>query len=293
VINASANNSPSQPGAELHQLPQTPFWAPWVYGDEGAPLDDPAECFHEASKLYPSVFDHRVPGAHLLERSIELQVATTRAVKRRTSLPSVELPQPAFPAVTFEEVVNARRSARAFGADSVTLEQLSTLLHAAYGVTGSPDQPAPMFRAVPSGGALYPLEMYAVALNVDGLDCALYHFDPLRRVLERLRVGDAGPELESLTVYPELFTTAAVVFYVTAMFWRTRFKYGLRGYRFALLEAGHLGQNLMLAATALGLAAVPVGGFYDRRVEEFLGVDGVNEAPLYAFSVGRHATQDR
>jgi SagB-type dehydrogenase family enzyme len=74
--------------------------------------------------------------------------------------------------------------------------------------------------------------------------------------------------------------------FVTAMFWRSRFKYGLRGYRFALLEAGHLGQNLLLAATALELASLPVGGVYDRRVDEFLSIDGVNESVVYAFSFG-------
>jgi SagB-type dehydrogenase family enzyme len=70
------------------------------------------------------------------------------------------------------------------------------------------------------------------------------------------------------------------------MFWRTRFKYGQRGYRFTLLEAGHVGQNLVLAATALGLGSVAVGGFFDCRVEELLSVDGVNESALYAVAVG-------
>jgi SagB-type dehydrogenase family enzyme len=70
------------------------------------------------------------------------------------------------------------------------------------------------------------------------------------------------------------------------MFWRTRFKYGLRGYRFALLEAGHLMQNVLLAAAALDLAAVPVGGFFDSRLERLLSIDGVNESALYCASIG-------
>ena len=69
--------------------------------------------------------------------------------------------------------------------------------------------------------------------------------------------------------------------FVAAVFGRTRFKYGVRGYRFALLEAGHVGQNVLLAATALGLGAVPLGGYYDRLTDEFLGLDGVNESTLY------------
>ena len=72
------------------------------------------------------------------------------------------------------------------------------------------------------------------------------------------------------------------------VFWRSRFKYGDRAYRFTLLEAGHVGQNLVLAATALGLAAVPIGGFFDRRVDAFLGIDGLHEASLYLLPARRH-----
>jgi SagB-type dehydrogenase family enzyme len=70
------------------------------------------------------------------------------------------------------------------------------------------------------------------------------------------------------------------------MFWRSRFKYGLRGYRFALLEAGHVVQNLVLAATALGLPALPLGGWYDRRVDELVGADGLDEATVYVVLLG-------
>ena len=74
---------------------------------------------------------------------------------------------------------------------------------------------------------------------------------------------------------------------VTAMVWRSRFKYGARAYRFVLLEAGHVAQNVLLAAAALGLAAVPLGGFYDREVDAVLGADGLYEASLYLIPVGR------
>ena len=73
------------------------------------------------------------------------------------------------------------------------------------------------------------------------------------------------------------------------MFWRSRFKYGARSYRFSLLEAGHVAQNFLLAAEALGLAATPVGGFYDDRVDQFVGVDGLFESSLYLLPAGRRA----
>jgi SagB-type dehydrogenase family enzyme len=139
---------------------------------------------------------------------------------------------------------------------------------------------------VPSGGALYPLEVYCAVSRVDDLRPGVFHFDPLRRVLESLRCGDSTEELGRAAVYPELVEGSAVTFLVTAMLWRTRFKYGLRGYRFALLEAGHLVQNLLLACAALGLAAVPLGGFYDRLIEDILDIDGLNEVALYGVCVG-------
>ncbi len=266
--------------------PQTIAWAPWVYGEAGVPLDDPAESFHEASKVHPSSIDVRLKGAQMLDAHPELSVSAARAVRRRPHLPSVPLPPPALPETTVRAAVEARESTRDFGRESISVEQLASLLHAAYGVTHASAPRLQPMRSVPSGGALYPLELYPAVLDVGGLMPALYHFDPLRRVLERVREADVRAELQRLTVYPEVFVDAAVVVFMTAVFWRTRFKYGLRGYRFALLEAGHVAQNVLLTATAFGLASVPVGGFYDREVDRFLGADGVDESALYAVSVG-------
>jgi SagB-type dehydrogenase family enzyme len=268
-----------------HPPRQTIRWAPWLYGGTKVALDDPAEGYHEASKLSPVVVDDRVRGARLLEQSPEVRASAARAVKRHGQLPTVALPPGDLPPTAFRDLVAARASERDFGEGSLRLSHVSTLLETAYGVTHhDPGRVQPM-RAVPSGGALYPLELYVVALRVARLRTGLYHFDPLRRTLELLRATEAR-EVAPLTAYPELVVPSAAILVVTAMFWRTRFKYGLRGYRFALLEAGHVGQSLLLAATALGLAALPVGGFFDRRVDAFLGIDGVNESALYAFSVG-------
>src|SRR5205814_8594525 len=121
----------------------------------------------------------------------------------------------------------------------------------------------------------------------DGAPPGLYHYGPLDHLLEQLRDGEQDGLADAL-VFRDLLDGCAVVLVVTAMFWRTRFKYGLRGYRFALIEAGHLAQNVLLAATALRLPAVPVGGFYDRRLDDFLAVDGVDESSLYSVFVGGH-----
>lgn len=259
-----------------------------VYGPAGADAGDPAELFHEASKIYPSFAARQARGVRLLESSRELQASAARAVKRHRHLPAVELPAASFPEIAFELVLRARRSARTFAAAGLRLDELAALLYAAYGVTDSGGAPAlPPLRAVPSGGALYPLELYCVASAVAGLEPGLYHYDPLGHSLEVLQPGDVRRALVPAMVFPELVESCPALFLVGSLFWRSRFKYGLRGYRFVLLEAGHLAQNLLLACAALRLAAVPLGGFYDRRVDELLGFDGVNESTLYAICVGR------
>jgi SagB-type dehydrogenase family enzyme len=256
-----------------------------VYPDGAPSLDDPAELYHEASKAYPSFLAREVPGLARLERDTALQEVVTRAVKRHAHLPSVPLPPPSALGAALGRVLRERRSVRELGHAPLALGHLATILHAAYGVTRDGPQP---LRSVPSGGALYPLELYVIARSVERLTPGLFHYDPLRHILERLGRSTSDAALEAALVYPELAGGPALVV-ATGMFWRTRFKYGLRGYRFVLLEAGHVMQNLLLAATALGLAAIPVGGYYDRRLESLLGIDGVNEAALYCAAIGEGA----
>lgn len=270
---------------------QTAALTSWIYGSPDGPmLDDPAEAYHEASKIYPSFAGRDTSGVRLLESTPQLQLSAVRGVKRHPQRPVVALPPPRLPDVSLADVVQRRESLRTFADDPLALEQLAAVLHTGYGVTHATRLPGNRrgqpLRAVPSGGALYPLELYVLAQRVDGLGERLYHYDPWRHGLESLPVG-ADHAVGDLTAYPELLEPAAALIVVTAMFWRTRFKYALRGYRFALLEAGHVGQNIALAAAALEIAALPVGGVYDRRLEEVLGVDGVNESVVYVFALGR------
>jgi len=268
---------------------QTARWLEFVYGCPPDP-DDPAEAYHEASKVAPSQIGRQLGGARRLAASPELLLSSMRAVKRHGGS-RVALPAPAPLDRQLGEAIARRRSQREFDRRPIASDELAALLQAGYGVTHvlapEDDRPALSRRAVPSGGALYPLELYAAVLRVGELGPALYHFDPLDPGLEVVRSGLTGEELAELSTYPEIADSCAVLILVAAIFGRTRFKYGLRGYRFALLEAGHVAQNVVLAATALGLAAVPLGAFYDRRTDAFLGLDGVNESTLYAIALGR------
>jgi SagB-type dehydrogenase family enzyme len=273
---------------DARAVPQTVRWLEAVHG-RPPDLDDAAEAYHEASKISPFQIGRQIEGAARLDSSPELQLSATRAVKRHRGT-AIELPPPRRAEVELWRAVAVRRSARSFAPDELEGAALAALLAAGYGVTGALETPDGQhslpLRAVPSGGALYPLEVYVAVLRVEGLDPGLYHFDPLRGRLELLRPGLSPDDVAALSTYPEIVSACAALLVVAAIFGRSRFKYGLRGYRFALIEAGHLGQNVVLTAAALGLAAVPLGGFYDRRTDEFLGLDGVNESAVYTIATG-------
>lgn len=249
-------------------------------------LGDPTEDFHEASRMYPGVVDPLLLGAARLERSQTMRVTVSRSVKRHPHRPHVALPPGEIGDARLATALAARRSRRSFGARPLELAELSAVLGAAYGVSGAVDGTPQALRTAPSGGALYPLELYTACRRVTGLEPGLYHYDPLLHALVTLRLGADEDALESLSPYHEQLEAAAVVVAITAMFSRSRFKYGARAYRFTLLEAGHVAQSLLLAVAALHLAAVPIGGFYDRNVDGYLGVDGLDEASLYLVPIG-------
>ena len=262
-------------------LRQTVRHASLVYGAAEPPDDDLAELYHEASKVGGVTGAAELAGAVRLAASEDLLAISTRAVRRHLHAGIVELGPSAPLSLPLGETLAARRSARSFSTAPIALSEVAALLRAGYGISADGVQP---LRTAPSGGALYPLELTLAARRVEGLAPGLYHFDPLDDVLES--AGDGPVKIAATTPFAEIATGAAAVVIVSAMFWRSRFKYGLRGYRFVLLETGHVAQNVLLAAAALGLAAVPLGGFYDRRVDELLGVNGVDESALYLLCVG-------
>ncbi len=250
-----------------------------VYGD-GAALDDPAETYHEAAKLYPSSAGASARGIRLLEQHPELRHSVARSGRRHSQRPRLRLPEPVWPSVELGRAVAARRSRAPAPESRLSLVELATLTCA---LNGRLEHEG---RTIPSGGALYPLELYLLANRVEGVRAGVHHFDPFDRSLELLP-GDAG-RLTGALVDPELARAPAVLA-VTGVFWRSRFKYGHRGYRFTLLEAGHAMQNALLSAAALGLDALPIGGYYDSVVDGILGVNGVDESTIYLLAVGSAA----
>jgi SagB-type dehydrogenase family enzyme len=245
-------------------------------------LDDPAETFHEASRLAPSTVAAQMAGSVRLASDPLLQVAAARSSRRHPHRPRIALERARLPRTSLRSAIDGRASALEAGV-RLRRRDVAVLLGAAYAVRRRDGRPR---RGAPSAGALYPLELYPVVHDVGGIDAGVYHYDPFDHALELLRPGDPGDALADAVVDAPLARAAAVAVVVTAMLPRVRFKYGQRGYRFALLEAGHLAQTLLLAATALRLTAMPYGGFYDRRLDDVVGADGLDEVSAYVVFVG-------
>lgn len=203
--------------------------------------------------------------------------------------PRVPLPPRVKPLrMSLGRAVRERETVREFDPKRpLAFEDAAAILHYAYGVNRSNQgtEYTRPFRNAPSGGALYPLEIYFHATNIQDLAPGLYHFNPTDPCLRLLAPSDQRARLGEILVQPELLPAAMMIF-ITAQFERSLFKYRDRGYRFILLEAGHVAQNMNLAATALGLGSVNIGGYFDRRADDLLGLDGLTHSTVYMVGIG-------
>ena len=177
-----------------------------------------------------------------------------------------------------------RRSLRQYRERPLSLEELAALLWAAQGVTLASHNF--LFRTAPSAGALYPVETYLAAHRVTGLDQGIWHLHIPDFTLELVAAGDCRQALAAAGLGQNFLGTGAAVFIWTGVLNRAMAKYRERAIRYIFLDAGHICQNLMLAATALGLGCCPVGAFFDGEVEQLAQVDGREEVALYLAAVG-------
>jgi len=183
------------------------------------------------------------------------------------------------------EVMARRRSLRDFLPEDISVEEVSQLIWATQGLTESVFDSR--LRVTPSAGALYPIETYVVVNRVTALSPGVYHFNVGKNALEQLTEGDFKVGISASALDQSMAREAAVVFVWTAVVERTKWKYRERGYRYLYLDAGHIGQNLYLAATSLGLGCCTIGAFYDDEVNRLIGVDGQGETAVYLGAVGR------
>jgi len=185
--------------------------------------------------------------------------------------------------VSVEEAVAGRRSVRDFDPISITLEELATLCWVGQGITN----PNGRYRATPSAGATYPIFLYASlgAESVVGVDAGMYLYITRDHALETIKNGDFRRALARASLDQMWMSNAAVIFLITADYDRITPRYGRRGIPYAHYEAGHVAQNIMLEAVALGLGSCAVGAFEDNRVAKEAGLED-DQIPLLLIPVG-------
>lgn len=199
--------------------------------------------------------------------------------------PRVKLPAPERAGgMPVWEAIGRRRSVRDFGRISLSAAGLSQLLWASQGLTRVMGEHA--LRTAPSAGALYPVETYLSIQLVEGMGQGIYHYNVREHELELLRSGDFRAAVAEAALDQGFLAEAAVVFAWTAVFARSKWKYKERAYRYVYLDAGHIAQNVALAAVALGLGSCQIAALYDDEVNAVLGVDGKEESIIYMTALG-------
>ena len=182
---------------------------------------------------------------------------------------------------SIEEALLKRRSTREYSGDPLTLDEISQILWSAQGITHEN-----RLRTAPSAGGLYPLELYVVVGDVEGLEAGIYHYMPIENNLLKTVDGDRRSDIADAALGQDWVEKAAINIVITAIYERTTGKYDDRGIRYVHIEVGHAAQNICLQATALNLGVVTVGAFHDEKVVQILHLNP-EEKPLYIIPIGK------
>jgi len=217
-----------------------------------------------------------------------VETPSTEAIYYGEGVVYLPLPRIRKDVLSVEEAIAYRRSIRSYRNEALSIQQLSQILWAAYGVS----DPYNRLKTTPSAGATYPLEIYVVVKTngvlVDNntyLKPGSYKYLADKHALVLVKEGDLSKELMEASLNQEWVGEAPVNIVIAAVFERTTRIYGDRGVRYVYMEVGHAGQNIYLEATALNLGCVVVGAFHDTMVKQVVGL-GENEEPMYVIPIG-------
>jgi SagB-type dehydrogenase family enzyme len=253
----------------------------WIEAREPESAEDRLwELFHENSKV--TAFESS-------PRNDEVARMMTEQYDRFSydAAPRLRLSSPRDLAAPLGLMIRSRRTPRTLTPRTITLEDLATLLFHTAGIT-CPEKENLFIRplrAAPSAGAMYPIDAFVHVTQAEGLSNGMYHYNPYTHELLHL-FGDRSRAIADALVQAQLAYDSTLIIFLVATFERTTQKYGERGFRFTLIEAGHIAQNILLVATCLGLAGVPLGGYYDRQIDSILGFDGVTHSTIYGVALG-------
>ena len=195
----------------------------------------------------------------------------------------IQLPTPRFDSETsVEKALLQRRSVRSYKKDPLTVSDISQILWAAQGIT----EKTYGLRTAPSAGALYPLELYLVAANVDELKPGVYKYKPQDHTIKRISDGNKRINVSNSALKQDAIENSSAIVIIAAIYERTKVKYGNRSERYVHIEVGHVGQNIYLQAVSLGIGTVMIGAFKDEALKKVLGF-AEDEYPLAIMPLGK------
>lgn len=238
-------------------------------------MDNPGDTFQRQTKYHRGEMSG---GA--LDYSTQPEVYKTYPGSEKIQLPKISSP----PKGSLHEALVKRKSTRRFADSPMTAQSLSYLVWASTGISRT--QQGYQFRTAPSAGALYPIETYLSVRNVSDIAPGIYHYAIADHALELLQPGDFSADVTRAALDQQMCSAAAAVFIWTALFQRSKWKYKQRAYRYVYLDAGHIAENLALAATILNLASCHIAAIYDDEANQIVDVDGTEESVIYMTAVG-------
>lgn len=221
----------------------------------------------------------KMPG-HRLDWEAKPDLYKEYPQAERIDLPTFEPSKP----MSLDKTLRQRKSIRDYQDKPISIGQLAYLLWSSTGIQRIED--GYEFRTAPSAGALYPIETYMVINHVKSLESGVYHYAIKPHQLELLQQRDLRHQIAAAALGQDMCATAAAVFIWTALFERCKWKYGQRAYRYIYLDAGHIAENLALAAVSLNLGTCEIGALYDDHVNAIIGVDGTEESTICMATVG-------
>ncbi len=193
----------------------------------------------------------------------------------------IYLPEPRYQGSTsVEEALRERRSLRKYSGENISLEEISQILWSAQGITHR----GRGLRTAPSAGALYPLEIYLVAGEVEGIPSGVYRYSPATHSIKISQEGDKRKQF--FTCCQPFVGKAPAIIVITGVYERTAVKYGKRAEQYIYIEAGAAGQNIYLQCEALGIGTTFVGAFIDSRLRSILSLPK-GEEPLGVMPLGK------
>lgn len=191
-------------------------------------------------------------------------------------------------------LIRDRRSARVYTQERMSLDALSFLLWSTQGIKSIRGKSYATLRTVPCGGARHEFETYLLVRNVEGLIPGAYHYLPMEHALEFLgEVSDLDTAISETLSGQSWASKANVVFYWSMVAYRAEWRYGIYAHRVALIDTGHIGQNLYLACSGLGLGCCAIAAFQHERCNEVFGLDGEEEYIVYTMPVGTIREKDK